>query len=159
MGGWMYSSRHLLGGTAHGSNHPIVSATPAEMAFQALADLVIGGLRIVHEQRYGGHDQASGAKATLRSLFGEKGLLDRVKGLHSPQSLHGRHGFALNRADRQLAGRHCCAIDDHFARAALFQAAAKLSPFEVQVIAQHIEQRGVRLDLDLARVIVDAQDK
>jgi hypothetical protein len=59
--------------------------------------------------------------------------------------------------DRHHAGAHGRAVDKHRAGAALGEPAAELRAIELEVIAQHIEQRRVRLGLDRAGCTVHLQ--
>src|SRR5260221_185536 len=67
------------------------------------------------------------------------------------------HLVSLDRADRRHAGASSRAVDQHRAGAALRHAAAVFGAIELEIVAQHVEQRRVRLGIDRARRPVDLQ--
>ena len=62
-----------------------------------------------------------------------------------------------SRADRRDAGAHRLAVDQHRAGAALRQPAAELGAVELEIVAQHVEQRRVGLGRNRAAHAVDFQ--
>ncbi len=77
--------------------------------------------------------------------------------LPSGEALHGqdRRVLALDREGQ--AGEDRLAVDQHGAGPALPQLAAVLGPGEPEVLAQHLEERPVHRDGDLAALPVDGQ--
>ena len=57
--------------------------------------------------------------------------------------------LAFERRDRHHARRHGLAVDEHRARAALRETAAELRGVELQRSAQHVQQRRLRVVIDL----------
>ena len=53
--------------------------------------------------------------------------------------------------------KHGLAVHHHRARAALTQPAAELGPVEREIVAQDIEQRRVRVDVDFMLAAVDGE--
>src|SRR6266699_6561647 len=110
---------HCLGGGLDGLDDVDVAGTTAEVAFEALADLVFGRVRVLPEQVSGGHDEAGRAVAALQTVLVPESLLDRVQlpilghALDRHQvpalGLDGEHGAALDGL----------AVDQDGARAAL----------------------------------------
>ena len=78
-------------------------------------------------------------------------LLDRAKTLNG-----GDLGLA-EPPDRGHAGTHSGAVDQHRAGAALREPAAELGAVELEIVAQDIKQRRVRLGVDRAGTAVDLQ--
>src|SRR5207248_7892667 len=69
-----------------------------------------------------------------------------------------RHDLLLlYSADRHHAGAHCLAADHDSARSALRHAAAKLGSSQVQVVAEHVQQRGFRIGVDAVNLTVYLQ--
>ena len=118
------------------------------MAFQGTA---YGGLiRIGIGRQQGGrgdHDAAA-AVAALHSLLFDKCLLQEIRGIAITQAFQGCDLFVLNLTDRQNTGADRYSIEHYGTGAALAQPAAEAAAVYVEVIAQYIQQRGVRWDID-----------
>src|SRR6266516_1158361 len=85
---------HRPGGGLDGFDDVDVAGTPAEVAFEAPADLVFGGVRVLRKQVRGGHDEPWRAVATLQSVLVPERLLDRVQlatALPSTRIVHAPH--------------------------------------------------------------------
>jgi hypothetical protein len=100
--------------------------------------------RTVAQQTDRGHHHAGRAIATLRGLLVDERLLDRMKPVAARQPFHRGHGAADGR-HRQVARCAGATLDEHEARPAQPHTAAELRPGQPQVMAEHIEQRLVRL--------------
>src|SRR5215467_14514383 len=57
-----------------------ITGAAAEVALQPLADLVLGGVRVLLQQVRSGHDEARGAVTALEAVLVPERLLDRVQG-------------------------------------------------------------------------------
>ena len=68
-----------LRGAVHRVDDALVAGAPAEVAGQALADLLVGGLRVVAQQRRDRHDETRCAEAALQAVALAK------RGLHRRQ--------------------------------------------------------------------------
>ena len=106
------------------------------------------GLPVLGQQRRRGHDLARLAVAALDDVEllpgGPHGVADLAAQALDRDDLAA--GCAL---DRQLAGARRDAVDVHGAGAALGDAAAVLGADQAELVAQHPEQRGVGLGVDL----------
>ena len=58
----------------------------------------------------------------------------------------------LTSATGSTQERTACAVDVHGAGAALAEPAAEARALQREVVAQHVEQRGVGIDVDRARL-------
>src|SRR4051812_789594 len=94
------------GSVAHGPHDVLVPGAAAQVAFQALADLGVGGVGVVLKQVDRSHDHAGRAEPALQGVPVVEGLLDRVQGVVrtgealdggdvAAVGLHGEHGTAL----------------------------------------------------------------
>ncbi len=72
------------------------------------------------------------------------------------ETFDGRYRLAHRRGERQ-AGQHPPAADQHGAGAALTMIAALLRPREIEMLAQRVEQRGARIDVQMIGAVVDGQ--
>src|SRR5438876_5546747 len=94
---------------------------------------------------------------SLSRLLIDEGLLQRVRLVERAEPFERGHLVSLDRAYRRDAGASGRAVDQHRAGAALRQAAAVFGAIELEIVAQHVEQRRVRLGIDRARRPVDLQ--
>src|SRR5437867_11889237 len=72
-------SAHRLGGGLHGLDDVDVTRTPAEVALEALADLVFGRVGVLLEKVGRGHDEAGRAVTALQPVLVPESLLDRLE--------------------------------------------------------------------------------
>src|SRR5215204_6265731 len=137
----------------------LVAGAAAEIAFDGVADLVVGGIRVLRQQVDGGHDHAGRAEPALETvLLPERGLhrveliavseaLDRLD--LRPVRLDGEHGARLDRP----------AVDMDGAGAALAGVAADMRPGQVEVLPQRLDEESPGLDIELPwRPIDDERD-
>src|SRR2546423_7279304 len=150
-------------GTAHGPGRGgdglddvHVTGAAAEVALEALADLVVGRARVLLQQVRGGHDEAWRAVAALEAVLVPERLLDRVQ-----RAVRGRH--ALDRLDLVAVGLDSeerarldrLAIHVHRAGAALAGVAADVRAGQAGHVPEVVDQEESRLDLGLAVPAVD----
>ena len=116
------------------------------------------GRGVALEQRLGAHDHAGDAVAALRRLLGLEG--DRQQAglaVGRRQAFERAHLAIAQRGDRHEAGEDRLAVEQDGAGAALAQPAAELGAVECQLVAQHVEQRRVGIDIDLVGLAVDGE--
>src|SRR5262249_46376843 len=119
------------------------------------ADLTVGRLRLVAEQRGRRHHPARQTIAALWNLLGHERLLERMRPLRRTEAGDGRDLLALHGADWSDARACRSPIDVHRARTTLRQAAGEFRIGEPQVVAQRVEQGHGRVGLDLGRLAID----
>src|ERR1700730_4244739 len=117
----------------------------AQIAGKCQPDLGLAWLLVAVEQRFGQHDHAGDAVAALHRLLRDEGGLQRVRPLDGTEAFERGDLQLPERADRRDAGAHWGTVDEHHAGAALAKPAAELGGVEAKIIAQHVEQRRVRL--------------
>ncbi len=105
------------------------------------------------QQRLGGHDLAVLAKAALRHLFVDPGLLQRVEFPPFGESFE-RSDFSFHGRGRSNARPNRDAVHDHCARPALAQPATKSRPLQAEVVAKNVEQRRRGIDIQSVRTSV-----
>src|SRR5581483_9007040 len=86
---------HILGGLRDRGADADVGSTAAQVAAQAMPDLVRRGTRVLVEQGFAGHHEAGRAEAALLAVVVHKGLLHRVQSAVLFQPLDGLNLFAL----------------------------------------------------------------
>src|SRR5438132_5287562 len=132
-------------------------AATAEVRLQRLPDVGIRGVGLCLEQRLRPHHHAGDAIAALRRLLLDEGFLHRPWIVDRAQALHGPDLATLDEHGRRQAGEDGLAVDHHGTSAALAEAAAEFGAVEFQIVAQHIEQRRRRIDVDVVRGAVDVE--
>src|SRR3990172_3876714 len=140
-----------------GAQHPCVREAPAQHGRERLLDLRVGGIGRPVEKRLRGQDDAVQAEAALRSLLVDERLLNRVRLRRRPESFERRDLGAVKRGDRCDAGPDGAAPHDHCAGTALAEPAAELRPVDGEVVAEDVQQRRGRIDINSARTAVDGQ--
>src|SRR5881394_2347595 len=146
---------HELGRAMDRLAHAVVAAAAARVR-DARVDVGVGRLRDLREQRERVHDHPGLAVAALRRVELLPRELDRVIAV-------ARHALdRLDRlADREGGGEAARAdrltVDVHRARAALRDPAAELRAREPEVVADHPEQRRLRVRVDSVRCAVDRE--
>src|SRR5712691_11736138 len=135
----------------------LVTRTAAQVARDRFLDPLAAWVWFSFEQGFCGHQDAGGAVAALcPAEIGERGLQWVQLGAVC-EPLHGfdRPPFAIE--GKREAGEHRHAFHQHRAGAAFAELAAVLGAGQVQVLAQHFEQRLVRGERNLLLLAVHAQ--
>src|SRR5262249_1238821 len=140
-----------------GAQDAHVGAATTEMSGEFSADLAVTGLRIPLQQGLRPHHDAGNAVAALRGLLLDEGALDCRRLRRRAQAFERRHLLALHQHPRRHGGEYSLAVDDDRARAALSEPATIFGGVELELIAQDIEQRRVRLGGDVVVATIDLQ--
>src|ERR1700722_5146228 len=146
---------HLRRRIEHGADDLVVAGAAAEVAGEPVACLGLARVRVAREQRLGGDQEAGRAEAALQRRMLEELLLQRMQVVAVRHALDG-----LDRVPFGLDGEHQAradeaAVDGDAAGAAVARAAPLLAAGEIELVAQHIEQRELRLAQELGRLAVD----
>ena len=80
-----------------------MGAAAAEIAVKRLLDVAVGGLGILIEESFGGHDHPVDAVAALHGLLVNEGLLQWMHFLGRAQTFQSRHRVILRRVERRDA--------------------------------------------------------
>src|ERR1700722_11577090 len=127
------------------ADDPVMGSATAQIARKSQPDLGLARLLVAVEQRLGEHDHAGGAVAALCRLLRYESGLQGVRPFEGTEAFERGDLRLPERVDWRDAGAHRCAVDEHRAGAALAKPAAELRGIEAKIIAQHVEQRRVRL--------------
>ena len=150
------SAGRVSGRLMDGLADALVGAAAADVGHR-LVDVGIGRLRLLLQERGGGHDLAGLAVAALRHVDRGPGLLHRMRGI-GREALDGDDLVArLHGRERERAGALHFAVDVHRARAALRDAAAVFGAGEADLFADHPQKRRVRLGLHVTHFAVDVE--
>ena len=126
------------------ADDPAMHPAAAQIAVQSLPHLLLGRGGMLAQQAGRGYHHAGGAITALDGLLVDERLLDRMKPIAGLQPLHG-DDRAVHGRHRQVAGRAGAVPDQHEARPAQSRPAAESRPGQAQVLAEHVEQRRIRL--------------
>src|SRR2546426_11207508 len=144
-----------LRGAMDGGADALVGAAATDVGHRRV-DVGVGGVRILREQRRGGHDLPRLAVAALRHVFLDPRALHRVRAVLG-QAFDRRHALAGDGGHGQHAGARRDAIQVDGAGAALGDAAAELGAGEPEGVTQHPEERRVGGDVDRFAFAVDGE--
>src|SRR5690606_15348349 len=99
--------------------------------------------------RDGGHDLAGGAVAALeRIVLDERGLHRMERAALAGETFDRRDLPPLGHDGEHEAGQRTLAVDVHGARAAFAAVATLLRAGEAEPLAQRVEQRGARIEIE-----------
>src|SRR4051794_15767413 len=99
------------------------------------------------------HDLSVLTESTLRHLFLNPGLLQRVQ-LSIRCKPFERGDFSLDRRHGHDAGTNRRTVDNHRAGAALTKSASKARPLQAEVVTKDVEERRGGLDVQRMRTAV-----
>src|SRR6266545_3123066 len=136
------SGRQFRGAMDRGPDARI-SAAAADIGDPAV-DVLVAGPRILFEQCHRRHDLPGLAIAALRHVELDPSELYRMRAV-AREALDRGDGLVADARRRDAAGAQRQAIDEHRAGAALRDAAAIFGAGELERIAQHPEERRIRL--------------
>src|SRR6266704_2746372 len=135
----------LLRRAMDGGADSLVGAAAADVRHRGV-DVGVRGVRVLRQQRSGGHDLARLAVPALRDVLRDPGALHRVRAVLGKAFDRG-DALAGDRRHGQHAGARRNAVQVHGAGAALRDAAPELGAGESERVAQHPQQRGVGRDV------------
>src|SRR5260370_23061813 len=144
---WLCAPLHFCGGLPDSGKNSHVAAAAADQVLKSVSHLFVAGVRILVEQGLGRQHPAVQAVPALEGLFLDKRLLYRMRGAVHGEPFERDDLFSGRRRHRQGAGTHRAIIDQHGAGSALSQAAAESRIIQGQIVAQHVKQRAIRLDV------------
>src|SRR5215471_5521594 len=125
----------------------LIAGAAAQIALQAVPDLLFGGLGLALEQLAGSQDHAGRAEAALKAVFLPEGFLHRMQLAVLSQAFDGHDGGAVGLHGQDRAGLDRVAVHQHRAGAALARIAADVGSGQTQRLAQEMRQEKPRLDL------------
>src|SRR5690348_4079129 len=138
-------------------NNLIVSGAAAKIARQRIANLGLGRMRIVVEQRLGRHQEARRANAALQASVLEELLLQRMQLGTLRQPFDGLDLVARS-LDPEHQARACGSpVEDYTACAAVAGQTSFLAAGHSQNVAQDLEQALARLAQEFDLFAVDCR--
>src|SRR6516165_6825090 len=153
----MTGSRGHLRGGERGPDDVVVTGAPAQVAFQPGPHLLLGGVRVLLQQRHDGHDHARRAEAALQAVLLVEGTLYRVHRPVAGQALHGGDLVPAGLGGKYRAGLHGLAVEQHGAGPAGGGVTADVRRGEVGHVAQEVHEQHAVLDVRGDLLAVDGQ--
>src|SRR5207244_2658947 len=126
----------------------LIPRAATEISRQRFADLIARRMRMLVQQRLRRDEESRRAVAALRGAeIGER-FLKRMEPTVSGESFDRRDAATLALHTEHETREDRLIVEQDGARTALAELAAVLRPAEIQVLAQHFEQRLVRRERD-----------
>ena len=145
----------LLGGLLHRLDDLQIARAPAQVARERFTDLRGRRVRLAIQQGLRGDQDPRRAVPALRCAEVGKRVLQRVQRAVLRQALDGGHGAPAALEAENEAREHRLAVQQDGTGAAFAELAAMLGPRELQVLAQHLEERLVAVYQFVRRLAVD----
>src|SRR5437879_5235640 len=149
--------RRRLSGMLDGRADAGVGPAAADVAGHRRVDVGVRGMRLVRQQRDGGHNLAGLAVAALHDLEIKPGLLDLPATRRAADGLDRSDVLTADPGDRRDAGADRLAGEVDRAGAAECGATAELRPGQADHVSQDPEQGHVRWRIDPVSLAVDSQ--
>src|SRR2546425_1056963 len=146
---------HVFGRPLDRLDDVVIAGAPAEVAFQLVADLLLGGARIALEELGGRQDHARRAEAALQAMLLPEALLDRMEIAVLGEPFDGRDRRAVRLHREERARLHRLPVHEDGARAALARIAAHVRAGETHGLADVVNEQEPGLDLVTVRLAVD----
>src|SRR5262249_52266406 len=148
---------NLRCGGLYGFDNSRMRPTAADIALQALHDLLTSRMRIRPQQGNTAHDHPRCAERALKGAGVEKRLLHWMQRSILLQSFDRKEGMSYGGADRNLAGPPRHATQQHSTRAAQAFTATVLRARQIKFVPQHIEQWSIGRIADRMSPSIDLQ--
>jgi len=110
---------HGVRGMLYGADDILISSASANIAIQAMADLLIGGMRVAAQQVHYSDNHARGAETTLQTVLLPEGILHGMQIAVGGDAFNRGNAAAISLYCQDGAGFNCDTIHQHGARTAL----------------------------------------
>jgi hypothetical protein len=134
----------LLGRGLNRADNLVIARASAEIVREAEPDIVFGGVGVLVEQCFGGHQKARRADAALQSGAFEEALLKGVEMALGSQSFDGLQGGTLSFHREDDATVHWHAVHDDRAGSAVAIIATFLGTGQAQLVPENFEETLAR---------------
>ena len=119
-----------------------MNTAPADVYLQRFPDFGLWGVWNMVEQSFYRDDQACRAETALCGLFFEKRFLDGMQILTVTQTFQGADIRSHDFGNRKATRWDGLAVDQHFARAALLEAASETGGRQPEFVPQNGQKGG-----------------
>src|SRR5664279_4398718 len=135
----------------------VVAGAAADVAVEALADLLLARLRVVGEQLHRRHHHARRAEAALQAVALAKRRLHRMQLAVLGEPFDRRDGAALHLRREHRARLDRAPVHVHGAGAALRGVATDVGAGQLQGLAQELDEQRARIDRPGDGLAVDGE--
>lgn len=132
--------------------------TAAENARKRFANFLIGGFWFFIEQRFRRQNYPAKTEAALCSLFIDESLLNRMRLFRCTQTFERDDLLWPHRAHWHYARATNLPLDENRASSTLGEAAAEFRSSQMQFVAEHVQERSFRIDLNGVRPAIDIEN-
>src|SRR5919198_2622343 len=145
---------------ARGLNRPDdvrIRTAAAQVSAHLLPHVIVGRSARFVEQRCRRHDLTGGAVSALEGIVLDERVLHRVEHAVAFQTFDGDDIVAFVHHRKRETRQHAAPVDEDRTCAALTVIAALLGSKELQLLAQHVEQRRTDIEIERDAFAVHAQ--
>ena len=136
-----------ISGVLHGLDDVVVPGAAAQVAVDAVADLLLGRIRVLRQQVDGRHDHAWRAVAALQAVALLEGRLHGVPVITCRQALDRRDLRPVGLDGEDAARLHAASVQQHGAGAAVGRVATHHRADLAQVVAEPVDEQGSGFDV------------
>ncbi len=143
----VFTAVRVGGRPLDGLHDVVVAGAAAQLPREPVADLLLGGVRVVVEQPAGGEHHPRRAEPALQAVAVHEALLDRIEHAVALHALDGvdRASVGHRRQHRAALHRHAVHVDD--ADPAVRRVASPVGARQAQLIAEEVHEQRSRLGL------------
>ena len=124
------------------AKYPVMDTAPADVDLQCFPDFSLCGVWSTVEQCLDGDNQARRAETALCGLFFEKRFLDGMQILTATQTFQGADIRSRDFGNRKATRWDGLAVNQHFARTALVEAASETGGRQPEFVPQNGQKGG-----------------
>src|SRR5207247_8112489 len=135
----------------------LIAGAAAEIAFDAVADLGVGGRRVALQQLFRSHDHAGRAEAALQAMLIPESLLHVVQMAIGGEALDGEEAAAVGLHGEHGAGFDGLAVHLDGAGAADGSLAADMGAGESDHLPKVVDEKQAGLHFVLVALAVDGE--
>src|SRR5919197_3137750 len=148
---------HDRRGLADRGDDVVVPGAAADVAFDGVPDLVIGGVGRVVEEVCRGHDHPRGTEPALQAVLVPERLLERMEGPVGRHALDGGDAVAVGLDRQDRAALHSVPVEVDGARPALAGIAADMRTRKSEVLPERLDEESTGLDIELSSDAIDLE--
>ena len=148
---------HATAAAANCLDDVLVAGAAAEVALEAVPDLVLARIGVLGEEADGGHHHPRRAVAALEPVLLVERLLERMQRAVVGEPFDRRQLRPVRLDAEQRARLDRLAVQEHGAGAARGGVAADVRPGQTETLAQDVDEELTRLQVELVANAVDSK--
>jgi len=132
---------HAVRGMLYRADDILISSASANIAIEAMADLLISRMGIAVQQVYHGDDHAGRAETALQAMLLPKGILHGMQVAIGSDAFNRGNAAAVGLHCQDCAGFNCDTIHQHGARTALTGITTYVRARQTDYFAQEMREQ------------------